>query len=103
MFPSVKTLPTFSFSSSDHGTNTDLYDPPPVDVSVPPSQLPRTEYLFVVGGGPRSIEEKTEIVSLTEGESIPECLNELADHPNAILYSAGGALPDAGIATIHHI
>ena len=61
------------------------------------------EYLFVVGGGPRSIAEKTEIVSLTEGESIPECLNELADHPNAILYSAGGALPDAGIATIHTI
>ena len=54
------------------------------------------EYLFVVGGGPRSIAEKTEIVSLTEGESIPECLNELADHPNAILYSAGGALPDTG-------
>ena len=62
-----------------------------------------TEYLFVVGGGPRSIEEKTEIVSLTEGKSIPECLNELADHPNAILRSAGGALPDAGNAKVHHI
>merc|ERR1712154_322967 len=55
-----------------------------------------TEYLLVVGGGPRSVEQKTEIVSLTEGESIPECLDALSDHPNDILYGAGGALPDAG-------
>ena len=38
----------------------------------------------------------TEIVSLTEGSTIPECLNALSDHPNFIYYAAGGALPDAG-------
>ena len=54
------------------------------------------EYLFVVGGGSRSTLQTTEIVSLAEGESIPECLNELADHPNDILDGSGGALPTAG-------
>ena len=52
------------------------------------------EYLFVVGGFPDM--KKTEIVSLTEGESIPDCLNALSDHPNDVDSGAGGALPDAG-------
>ena len=57
------------------------------------------EYLFVVGGGPSVFADEskaTEIVSLTEDEGIPECLSELADHPNPILFAAGGALPAAG-------
>ena len=59
------------------------------------------EYLFVVGGSitgadGQLIENKTEIVSLTEGESIPEGLNALADHPRQENFGAGGALPDAG-------
>ena len=40
--------------------------------------------------------QKTEIVSLTEGGQIPECMDMLSDHPNLVAYSAGGALPDAG-------
>ena len=60
------------------------------------------EYLFVVGGNGEGTGifddtlKATEIVSLTEGESIPECLKELADHPNENLNTAGGALPSAG-------
>ena len=60
------------------------------------------EYLFVVGGqgqGSGIFDDTlkaTEIVSLTEGESIPECLKELADHPHQVSDTAGGALPSAG-------
>ena len=53
------------------------------------------EYLFVVGSG-WSTRRKTEIVSLTEDDSIPNCLDALSDHPNELYYAAGGALPDAG-------
>ena len=52
------------------------------------------EYLFVVGGFPDM--KKTEIVSLTEGVSIPDCLNALSDHPNDVSPGAGGVLSDAG-------
>ena len=48
----------------------------------------------MVGGD--SSAKKTEIVSLTEGSPIPECLSMLSDHPNDLRYSAGGALPEAG-------
>ena len=59
------------------------------------------EYLFVVGGGGKGgvfddTLKATEIVSLAEDEGVPECLSELADHPNEVLYAAGGALPTAG-------
>ena len=49
----------------------------------------------MVGGPPNTY--MTEIVSLTEGESIPDCLNALSNHPKAggLYRSAGGALPDA--------
>ena len=50
------------------------------------------EYLFVVGED----FDKTEIVSLTEGGTIPDCLSSLSDHPNSARYTAGGALPEAG-------
>ena len=83
---------------------TEQPSPPPSTTSLPettysPPETSTTdggedkEYLFVVGGG--STLKKTEIVSLTEGESIPDCLNALSDHPNQLYYSAGGALPDA--------
>ena len=48
----------------------------------------------MVGGYPSTY--KTEIVSLAEGGQIPECLDTLSDHPNYVIYGAGGALPDAG-------
>ena len=55
------------------------------------------EYLFVVGNGLETEGRRTpEIVSLTEGDNIPDCLNALSDHPNELYYAAGGALPDAG-------
>ena len=60
------------------------------------------EYLFVVGGQGQGASifddtlKATEIVSLTEGESIPECCKELADHSHQVLSTAGGALPSAG-------
>ena len=59
------------------------------------------EYLLVVGGGGRGgvfddTLRATEVVSLAEGEGVPECLSGLADHPNPILDAAGGALPAAG-------
>ena len=41
------------------------------------------------GGGP------TEIVSLTDGATIPDCLNELTNGPGGY-QGAGGALPDSG-------
>ena len=53
-------------------------------------------YIFVVGSGDRARSKKTEIVSLTEGDSIPDCLNALSDHPNQLFHATGGALPDAG-------
>ena len=31
-------------------------------------------------------------MSLTEGDSIPDCLDALSDHPNPLFYAAGGAL-----------
>ena len=79
----------------------------------PSSTLPETstsdssgnlEYLFIVGS-PYSAQasQKTEIVSLTEGDSIPDCLNALSDHPNELYYSAGGALPDAGYLPHTHV
>ena len=41
---------------------------------------------------------KTELVSLLGEETqIPDCLANLADHPNEFYSSAGGALPDSGI------
>ena len=40
--------------------------------------------------------DKTEIVSLTEGGTIPDCLSSLSDHPYGARFSAGGALPEAG-------
>ena len=39
---------------------------------------------------------RTEIVSLTEGVQIPDCIDTLSDYPNDVYYGAGGALPDAG-------
>ena len=55
------------------------------------------EYLFVVGED----FDKTEIVSLTEGGTIPDCLNSLSDHPNGASYTAGGVLPEAGERNIY--
>ena len=48
----------------------------------------------MVGGYPSIY--KTEIVSLTLGGQIPDCLNTLSDHPNEVRYGAGGSLPDVG-------
>ena len=47
----------------------------------------------MVGGIP--YDQETEIVSLTEGGQIPECMDTLSDHPNYVASGAGGALPDA--------
>jgi len=55
------------------------------------------EYLFVVGGYTDfGLGNTTEIVSLTEGSAIPDCLNTLSSHPKVVAPAAGGALPDAG-------
>ena len=57
-----------------------------------------TEYLFVVGGFSPDCAcyQKTEIVSVTEGVSIPDCLIALSDSPTLVENAAGGALPEAG-------
>ena len=57
-------------------------------------------YIFVIGGSgdySTSYYNKTEVVSISEVETeIPECMANLADHPNEIYSGAGGALPDSG-------
>ena len=50
----------------------------------------------MVGSSSYADSRKTEIVSLTEGSAIPDCLDALSDHPNHVSDAAGGALPDAG-------
>ena len=53
--------------------------------------------MFVVGGRTGfGYGNTTEIVSLTEGSAIPDCLNTLSSHPKVVAPAAGGALPDAG-------
>ena len=55
-------------------------------------------------GGYNLGEAKTEIVSLTEGSTIPDCLDALSDYPLFVLeYAAGGALPDKGESTVYFI
>ena len=56
--------------------------------------LIQIEYLFVVGG--LNERQSTELVSLTDGSTIPDCLDALSEHPNELSCSAGGALPDVG-------
>ena len=51
-------------------------------------------YLFVTGGYPSY--QKTELVSINEEFTVPECLRNLSDHQNELFYAAGGALPEKG-------
>ena len=56
-----------------------------------------SEYLFVVNGyGSAGYQKATEIVSLIEGTTIPDCLSALSDYPYDAIEGAGGALPDVG-------
>ena len=57
-----------------------------------------TEYLFVVGGFSPDCAcyQKTEIIAVTEGVSIPDCLSALSDSPTFLENAAGGALTEAG-------
>ena len=75
-----------------HGFNKSPLRLPPVGEKGDLFEMKRSE----MRGGDPSRPKATEIVSLTEGESIPECLQELADHPNQNSDTAGGALPSAG-------
>ena len=81
--------------------NSQTVDDCPYCTSGQPECFSTTKYMFIVGGtftsNESSINQKTELVPLSGEETqIPDCLANLANHPNEIYSSAGGALPDSG-------